>query len=107
AAGDPGVATEALKSSVCRAGDDNQSIAIVLQDRRTAMSAAFLVTGPGWSGSCLVTTASGSASGGGRSAPLDPVTAALTVDERSSGGVGGGNASLLGGRSAAGVTTVK
>jgi hypothetical protein len=104
---DARLATEALKSSVCRAGEDAGPVNIVLQDRRTAQSAAFLVAGQGWSGSCLITVANGNGSGGSRSAPLPALDGALAVDERSSGGVGSGTATLVGGRAADAVVAVQ
>jgi hypothetical protein len=106
-AADQRLATEALKSSVCRVGDDNARPTILLQDRRTAMSAAFLVAGANWSGSCLITVANGGSGGGGRGAALAPLAGRLVVDERSSGGLGSGSATLLGGRAADDVATIQ
>lgn len=109
-AADERLTTAAIKATVCRMGDDTAPAPeILLQDRRTALSAAFLVSGPGWSGSCLITIAAGNASGGGgaRGGPSPALATALAVDERSSGGVGSGTAGLLGGRAAADVATVQ
>lgn len=107
-AADQRLTTAALTSSVCRAGDDTGPPPnILLQDRRTAMSAAFLVSGVNWSGSCLITVAGGSSGGGSRDASPASLTGPLAVDERSNGGVGSGNATLLGGRAANAVVTVQ
>jgi len=103
---DARLATKALTFDSCHAGADAGGIRILLQDRRTASTAAFLVDAPAFSGSCMVSL-SGNGGGSGRSAALDPATSAIVVDEGSSGGVGAGNnASLVGGRAAANVATV-
>jgi len=80
---------------------------IVLQDQRTISTAAFLTAGTGFTGSCLVTLTGGASSGSARSDPLDPMDRAIVVDERSTGGIGGGTATLLGGRSRLDVTRVQ
>ena len=104
---DPRLAQAAVTSIACNAGNDTgPPPQILLQDRRTASTAAFLVSGPAFSGSCLVTLSGGAGGGSGRSQPLEPATAAIVVDEGSSGGTGSSSASLVGGRAAVTVATV-
>src|SRR5436305_839081 len=81
---DARLATKALTFESCHAGADAGGIQILLQDRRTASTAAFLVAAPAFSGSCLVSL-SGNGGGSGRGAALDPATSAIVVDEGSSG----------------------
>jgi hypothetical protein len=98
-AADARLAQQAQSSEVCRAGQpQGAAVQIVLQDHRTSSTAAFLVQGAGFSGSCLITLDGGAAGGGGRLVPPAPMVGALVVDEESTGGVGGATASLLGGR---------
>jgi hypothetical protein len=103
---DARLATKALAFESCHGGSDAGGIQIILQDRRTASTAAFLVVEPPFSGSCLVSL-SGNGGGSGRDAALQAATGAIVVDEGSNGSVGAGrNASLIGGRAAANVAAV-
>jgi hypothetical protein len=98
----------ALRSTVCRSGQkDDAPIQLLLQDRRTATSAAFLVSGVGFSGSCTIALNGGASGGSSREQPLDPLSGPIAVDERSTGGLGGGTASLVGGRVAPVVARVR
>jgi hypothetical protein len=104
---DERIATEAIKSNVCHATDVAGPVSVVLQDRRTVLTAAFLVAGPGWTGSCLLTLANGNAIGSsGNLASLPAMGQAVALDESANGGVGDGNASLAGGRSIDAVVAV-
>ena len=104
----PALASQALTASVCRGGDAQAGpLQVVLEDRRTAQTAAFLVTGPSWVGSCLITLSNGNASGGGSNQPRGPFDGPLALDELSNGGVGAGTASLAGGRIIDGVAAVE
>jgi hypothetical protein len=102
---DPRVAQAAMTNSACQ-GEQGRQLQIVLQDQRTASTAAFLTAGGGLTGSCLVTLTGGAGAGSLRSAPLDPIKDAIAVDERSTGGAGGASATLLGGRTKPGVARV-
>jgi hypothetical protein len=103
------LADKAMTELSCRSGlDESIPLTLVLQDQRTAQSAAFLVTAPGdWNGSCLVAVGGGASGGGGGANRLAPMQAAISVDERSFGGVGLASATLLGGRAAEGVASVE
>jgi hypothetical protein len=94
----PDLATRATDpNSTCSAGHDGLPVRILLQDRRTEATAAFLVAGATTFGSCLVTSAGGGSGGG--SGPLPgPMTRPLTIDANGGGGVGAGDARELGGR---------
>ena len=105
---DQRLAEAALRSSVCRSGqDDGAPIQLLLQDRRTATSAAFLIVGAGFSGSCTITLNGGASGGSSRGQALDALSGPIAVDERSTGGLGGGTASLIGGRLAPVVASVR
>jgi hypothetical protein len=69
---------------------------ILVQDRRTRNTTAFLVVSPQHFGDCLVTQSGGS--GGGFGPPLGAMNAQLTVDAVSSQSGSDGNMELLGGR---------
>jgi hypothetical protein len=98
----------ALQSDVCRAGQDGDPpIQLLLQDRRTASTAAFLVAGPGFTGSCTITLNGGASGGSTRGPALEAMTSPIVVDERSGGGLGSGTATLLGGRAAPNVASVR
>lgn len=87
---------------------DGVPIDVILQDRRTASTAAFLVRGPETAGSCMYSARGGGSGGGSQPAhQLRPLEQALSVDEDGSGGLGDGIASLLGGRVQAGVSSVR
>jgi hypothetical protein len=103
---DPALDAAAKASLACKA-DQAGELTVVLQDRRTASSAAVLTSGQGFSGSCLVTLGGGASGGSARVAALDVLTTAIAVDERSTGGLGSGTATLLGGRSQPAVARVQ
>ena len=90
-------------SSACSAGHDGP-VRIVLQDRRTAGTAAFLTAGPTTFGSCIVT--SGGASGGASGPAPGAMTESLTIDETGGSGVGAAEVHDLGGRVAPIATSV-
>jgi hypothetical protein len=96
-------ATAADLSGSCTAGPNGEPVRLLLQDRRTDLTAAFLFRGETTFGSCLVTQ--GASSGG--SGPLpEPTSAALSIDVDGFGDFTGGVVHELGGRVAAGVTEV-
>lgn len=103
---DAALAATAVSNQSSCIGDPNRGpVRVLIQDRRTPFTAAFLFAGQTSFGSCFVTTGSGSTSGG--SGPLPgPLTAGLAIDENGSGGVGGGTARMLGGRVANGAAQV-
>jgi hypothetical protein len=103
---DQGLMARALQEpSSCVATADGQPLHLLLQDRRTAWTAAFLFTAGTQFGSCFVTTAQGGAVGG--SGPLpEAMIGALSIDENAEGGVASANAHDLGGRMADPVATV-
>ncbi len=104
--GDQGLATQAAQGpSSCKAAADDQPVTLLIQDRRTDWTAAFLFTSGAQFGSCFVSSAEGGAVGG--SGPLpEAMTGGLTIDDESSGGVAAGHARDLGGRLAAPVVSV-
>lgn len=94
---DPNLAVVALDpKSSCHAGAGGGQIQILLQDRRTSQTAAFLFSGPNVFGSCIV-TANGNSSGGS-GPPLDPMVGAISIDDNGAGGAGGESLRELGGR---------
>ena len=96
---DPALDAMAMEpQSSCQGSPDAAApMRIVIQDRRTQWTAAFLMTGPGQFGSCLLTSAGGM-SGGSSGPALGPLTAELSIDDRSGGNIGEGEAQQLGGR---------
>jgi hypothetical protein len=96
---DPALDAKAMEAqSSCQGSPDaGAPMRVLIQDRRTQWTAAFLMSGPGQFGSCLLTTAGGM-SGGGSGPALGAMTAELTIDDRSSGDIGDGDAQELGGR---------
>jgi hypothetical protein len=95
---DPVLAAAALQGrSACSSGDDGAAVKILLQDRRTPQTAAFLFAGPKTFGSCLITAAGGMSSGGSGPA-LHPMDGKLSVDDNGAGGVGESSVRQLGGR---------
>jgi hypothetical protein len=102
---DPRIA--AMATEACRPLDENFVVQVILQDRRTESTAAFLLAGPGWTGSCLTSLAGGGAGSDWRSGPLEVMDDPIVVDERSTGDVAEGTASILGGRTAADVGRVE
>ena len=104
---DPELATVAASGdSSCIAGPQGGRVQILLQDRRTEMTAAFLFTGAGAFGSCFVTKAGGGAGGGSGPIP-EAMTSNLTLDANGFGDVANGEARHLGGRVAVGVAGVE
>lgn len=93
---DPNLTKLALDSPSSCAGDPNDGpIRVLLQDRRTPQTAAFLVTSLSRFGSCIVT--SGGSSGG--SGPLPgPMTGRLTIDANGFGTASDTEVRHLGGR---------
>lgn len=103
---DLSLAQFAVGQDVCRAGQPaGFAVRVLLQDRRTEWTAAFLVEGAGFTGSCAVSRG-GNAGGSGRTDGREQFVGSIVVDERSSGSLGQGSGTLLGGRSAAPVATV-
>jgi hypothetical protein len=95
---DPALAAlAAAGSSSCSGMSDAGPITLLLQDRRTAVTAAFLVAGPDLFGECLVSSGGGGSSGGFGPA-LGRMTAAISIDAQGSGSIGNREANLLGGR---------
>jgi hypothetical protein len=95
---DPGLTDKAAHHPACRIDvQDGVALEIVLQDRRTASTAVFLVKGPTTVGSCYVSPTGG----GGGSQPagqLLPLDEPVSVDEDGSGGDGADALTYLGGR---------
>ena len=95
---EPALATEALAThSACLMGGTAGQVRILVQDRRAAQTAAFLVASPTMLGSCLVSGGTGASSGGGGLAP-GPMAAAVSIDANASGGATTAQNRLLGGR---------
>jgi hypothetical protein len=103
---DPAMAKRALEDGPCRGGlAADVPLTILIQDRRTASTASFLLTAPGHFGGCLI---SASGAGGGGSTNVVPALAGvITVDEQGSGDVAGLHTDTLGGLVGPNVTTVK
>jgi hypothetical protein len=103
---DAAMAAKAVSDqSSCTVEDKDRPIRVLIQDRRTPQSAAFLFAGRAAFGSCFVTTGGGGTSGGSGPLPGD-LTIPLVIDENGSGDVGSGTARILGGRVANGATQV-
>jgi hypothetical protein len=111
----PELATAALGASACMnlgweegAEQEGGPISVVLQDRRTASTAAFIIAGPETIGSCMFSSSGGSAGGSSQPASqLQQLTAAISVDEDGGGGLAGGEARVLGGRASPEVVAVR
>lgn len=98
---DPGLAAAALNvPSACTSGEDGAGIHILLQDRRTAQTAAFLFAGPTTFGSCMISSSGGRSSAGSGPA-LEAMDGTLSIDDNGGGGEGGETVRELGGRVAA------
>ncbi|MEO7664800.1 MAG: hypothetical protein ABIV26_06700, partial [Candidatus Limnocylindrales bacterium] len=79
---DAGLTAQVAGGQSACSGDPAGPIRVLLQDRRTAFTAAFLFTGQAFFGSCFVSP--GSSSGG--SGPLpDAMTSALSIDDDGGG----------------------
>jgi hypothetical protein len=103
---DPAMAKLATEHSACRAGfPADAPVTIVIQDRRTTSTAAFLLTAPGHFGSCIISA--GGSGGGGSTNVVPALTGVITVDEQGTGTSGEGSTNTLGGLAAPNVTTVK
>lgn len=97
-AADPALATQAMAAhSACLMDTPVGQLRILIQDRRTSQTAAFLVAAPTMFGSCIVTSGSGASSGGG-GLPPGAMAGAISIDANGSGGAAGAQARLLGGR---------
>jgi hypothetical protein len=100
---DAALAAQALAADgACRMDDPGDNVVepapqILVQDRRTADSAAFLVRSPKHFGSCTITRSTGSSSSG-YGPPLLPMTGQITIDDQGGGSLGNGMAQELGGR---------
>jgi hypothetical protein len=70
---------------------------ILVQDRRTAISAGFLIQNANSFGSCLISSGSGPSSSGWGPWPA-AMSGPLTIDDNGSGSFGSGQATELGGR---------
>src|SRR5262245_22428695 len=105
---DPALNELAAGISSCRIDlADGDQLEIVLQDRRTQWTAAFLVKGPTTVGSCYASSSGGGAGGGSMPAnQLDALDQPIVVDEDGSGGAGEGALTFLGGRIAPNVVNV-
>ena len=103
---DAALAAHAMsRDSACLMGASGEPLRILIQDRRTASTAAFLTLGASTFGSCIVTGPGGASSGG--SGPLpEAMTGPLSIDDNGGGGVQGFEVRELGGR-VAGAATVK
>jgi hypothetical protein len=103
---DPALAVQAVADgSTCRLLDNAEPIRVLVQDRRTERTAAFLVGGATQFGSCLISK--GDFASGGAGPALEPMTAALTIDANGNGGPDTFPAQLLGGRVDARASTVE
>ena len=95
---DPALAMQAMTThSACLLDAPTGQVRVLLQDRRTPQTAAFLVATPTMLGSCIVTSGSGASSGGGGPAP-GPMAGAVSIDANASGGSTSAQNRLLGGR---------
>jgi hypothetical protein len=95
---DAAIAMQALTThSACLMESPPGQVRILVQDRRTPQTAAFLVASPTMFGSCIVNGGSGGSSGGSGPAP-GPMAAAVTIDSIASGGSARAQGRLLGGR---------
>ena len=79
----------------------------MLQDQRTASTAAFLLAGGGMIGSCMTTLAGGAGGSGWYSGPAQPMLGKIGIDEQSTGDLGSATAALLGGRAAMDIIKVE
>jgi hypothetical protein len=87
----------------CTAGPDGERVTVILQDRRTEWTAAFIFRGATTFGSCIVTS---QASSGGSGPLPEPMRSALSIDVNGFGTGSSGDIHELGGRVAADVTAV-
>jgi hypothetical protein len=94
---DPNLAAVARDpNSSCNGGPGTGQVQILLQDRRTSQTAAFLFSGPNVFGSCIVTAGGNSSGGSGPS--LEPMIGAISIDNNGAGGADGESVRELGGR---------
>jgi len=87
----------------CTAGPDGEHVTVILQDRRTEWTAAFIFRGATTFGSCMVTS---QASSGGSGPLPEPMGSALSIDVNGFGSGTSGEVHELGGRVAADVSAV-
>jgi hypothetical protein len=98
-------AAAARRDSSCSAGPEGEPVRILVQDRRTEWTAAFLFAGLTTFGNCFLTSAAGVSSGGSGPLPA-PISDALSIDVDSFGDVAGGKVRELGGRLDPEITSV-
>ena len=103
---DPAMADRAREHPSCRAGfPEGAPVTVVIQDRRTTSSAAFLLSAPGHFGSCFISVGG---SGGGSSSNVVPsLEGVLTVTEAGTATSGEGTTNALGGLSAPNARAVR
>jgi hypothetical protein len=87
----------------CTSGPDGERVTVILQDRRTQWTAAFIFRGATTFGSCLVTS---QASSGGSGPLPEPMGSSLSIDVNGFGTGAAGDVHELGGRFAADVAAV-
>jgi hypothetical protein len=105
---DPGMAKVALEEvhGACRGNlDAAVPLQILIQDRRTASTAGFLLMAPSHFGSCLISA--GGAGGGSSTDVMPTLNGVITVDEQGSGESNGNHTDTLGGLVAPNVASVK
>jgi hypothetical protein len=82
---DPTLAQQAMNpQSSCNSGPGGPPTQIVLQDRRTAQTAAFMFSGVNVFGSCILTSGTGSSGGSGPA--LEAMTGKLSIEANAGGG---------------------
>ena len=102
---DPALAAQAIaEGSTCRDIENPEPVEVLIQDRRTERTAAFLVAGPTTFGSCLISK--GDFSTGGSGPIPDPMSGPLTIDAFGSGGSETFKTRELGGRVANNASTI-
>lgn len=103
---DPALTARVVRGeTACNLDPASGPMRILVQDRRTQQTAAFLVASTTRFGSCTVTGSGGASSGGSDPMP-EAMTGPLTIDDNGHGGLGGGDVWELGGRVAPGAARV-
>jgi hypothetical protein len=113
---DPGLAANASKADACKSRSVflNQTLPppfplpmqVIVQDRRTPSTAAFVVANEGYVGSCLVSPG-GESFGYLQEGSVSTLDRGLTVEGSAGGLVGASQAAGVWGRSAAGIASVE